>query len=334
MNVSELYQLTTWIENSNQDNIIQNNYQNLINAFYNEGAFGQEKESLFATLKDIAFEELSGEQISFLKKINLTENLGLSAIEKIEDVLFINAIDRETAVQKISEMSEKVKTGIDKLNSIKANLSGLIDEEQYELDNEVLMRVGFMGSVSMNNVEDLKKLGTLWFDIGRGISMAQGKSPKDIKIIGATKGSVILELILDVTLVKIFMSIVKEGLTVTEKVYRIKKLKAEAKLAEMKLDHFDEKIQEVTDDAITNISNKLFKELKLNTGNQGDKKIALEKSIIKLVNFTKEGGDIDFVIKEKSEEEDDKTKLLRKQVIEIKNLEEKILLLEDKNGTD
>ncbi len=335
MNTSELYQLTTWIAENNENSVIEKQYQALINAIQNEGAFEQEKENLFSTFKQISFEELSQEQIQFLEKLNLIKNLGTSAIDQIKDVLFVNAIDRETATNKISNMFNEVKAGIQKLNSIRDNLTGLVDEEQYELDNAVLMRVGFMGESSINNIDDLKTLGKLWFDIGRGISMAQGKSPKDIKIIGATKGSVILELALNAALVSPFMFITKQALTITEKVYNIKKLKLEAKIAEMKLNHFDEKITEITENAITNISEKLFKELKLNAGSQGDTKEALKKSITKLVGFLDKGGDVDFVMKEESEDENKSTKLLRERIIEIRKLENKILLLENKdNGTD
>lgn len=331
MNISELYQLTTWIKDRDENNVIEQQYQELIDAIINQQAFEQQKESLFSTLENISFEELSQEQIHFLKKLNLVENLGIPAIEKIKDVLIINAIDRETAGQKISNMFAEVQSGINKLNSIKDNLTDLVDEEQYELDDKVLMRVGFIGDASINNVDDLKKLGTLWFDIGRGISMAHGGSPKDIKIIGATKGSVILELVLDAALVSSFMVIIKQGLTITEKIYNIKKIKAEAKIAGMKLEHFDEKITEITNNAMTNISNKLLKELKLNTNNQGDKEVALKKSIKKLVDFLKLGGDVDFVMKEKAEEENKQTRLLRNKIIEIRKLEEKILLLENKD---
>jgi hypothetical protein len=336
MNISELYQLTTWMKNNNDGNIIEHCYENLINAIgsyrNNNQPFEQQRENLFSTLKSVSLKisSLSQEQIKFLDKLHLVENLGMPAIDKIEDILFRNVIDRGTAKQKISDMFKEVKSGIDKLNSIRTNLTGLVDEELYELDNEVLMRVGFMGDVSMNNVEDFKKLGTLWFDIARGISMAQGKAPKNIKIIGATKGSVILELALNTVLISPFLIIITQGLTITEKIYTIKKIKAEAKIADMKLDSFDEKIEEIMESSITTIFDNLCNELKLNDNNQGDKKTALKKSITKLVGFLEQGGDVDFVMKEESETENDQTKLLRNKIIEIRKLEEKILLLENK----
>ncbi len=332
MNASELYQLTTWITENNEGDVLGQQYQALINAMHNQGSFGEEKDNLLSALKLISFAELSQEQIKLLEKLNIVENLGALAVEKIEDVLFRNAIDIETAIQKISNMHQEVDTGIQRLNSIRVSLSDLIDEEQYELDDEVLMRISFKGESSINNVDDLKKLGRLWFDIGRGISMAKGKSPKDIKIIGATKGSVILELALNAVLVSPFMIIIKQGLTITEKVYNIKKLRLEAKNAEMKLNHFDEKIAEITENAITNISEELFKELGLNTNNQGDKKEALKKSIKKLVSFLEKGGDVDFIVKAESEDETNTTKLLREKAIEIRKLDERILLLENKDN--
>lgn len=333
MNVSELYQLTTWIAENNENDVIKQQYQELINAIQSGEPFEQQKESMFSTLKSISFDSLSNEQIKFLEKLNLVKNLGEKAIQNMEDVFYKNSIDRETAANKISNMFGEAISGIQKLNSMNENLTDLIDDEQYELDDEVLMRVSFTGDTSMNNIEDFKKLGSLWFDIGRGISMAHGGSPKDIKIIGATKGSVILELVTNTAYVGAFTFIIKEGLTITEKIYRVRKVSAEAKLLEIELKSCDDKITEITDNTITDTSEELFKQLKLNTGNQGDKKEALKKSITKLMGFLDKGGDVDFIMKEESEDEDKSSKLLREKIIEIRKLEDKRLLLEN-NGTN
>lgn len=39
MNVSELYQLTTWIIENNEDSVFERQYQELINAISNGGVF-------------------------------------------------------------------------------------------------------------------------------------------------------------------------------------------------------------------------------------------------------------------------------------------------------
>jgi hypothetical protein len=46
----------------------------------------------------------------------------------------------------------------------------------------------------MSNVADFRKWGTFWFEIGRGVAMAHNAAPEEIKIVGATKGSIIIEL--------------------------------------------------------------------------------------------------------------------------------------------
>jgi hypothetical protein len=109
-----------------------------------------------------------------------------------------------------------------KSEQIKTGLTDCVFEEEYEAENEILMRVSFTGNAPMSNVADFKSWGNIWYDIGRGISMAHGLSPEDIKIVGATKGSIIIELAVIASIATTTSGIILAALKVAEKVRVIK----------------------------------------------------------------------------------------------------------------
>ena len=89
---------------------------------------------------------------------------------------------------------------------------------------------------------------------------------------------------------------------------------------------------------IQNILETAIEKIGLNAEQEGDKVAALKKSITKLIDFTQKGGAVDFVQPEDDAEvnEDGENgiredmKKLKLDVQEIRNLENKIKLLESK----
>ncbi|WP_201339134.1 hypothetical protein [Isorropodon fossajaponicum symbiont] len=106
-----------------------------------------------------------------------------------------------------------------KLDILGSNLDGHIDEEQYDLENNALMRVGFKSEASIDDIESLKKWAIIWFKIGSGITIANKGAAKDIKIVGATTGSIILELAVSLPILKVFTSIMLDVSKATERYY-------------------------------------------------------------------------------------------------------------------
>src|SRR5690606_23216206 len=105
-----------------------------------------------------------------------------------------------------------------------------IDEEEDEIpDDSVLMRVYFQNDVSIDNLTDFKKLSAMWYDIGRGIAMAQNMSPEDFNIIGAKKGSIIIEMAVAVGLATTVSKILLEALKVADRYLDILKKVQEVK---------------------------------------------------------------------------------------------------------
>jgi hypothetical protein len=181
----------------------------------------------------------------------------------------------------------------------------------------------------------------MWYDIGRGVAMAKNMSPEDFHIVGAKKGSIIIEMAVAVGLATTVSKILLEALKVADryldilkKVQEVKGLKLANKQIEtdLKKEALLEK-----ESGINFILEVAVKDLQLDPNQQGDKINAIEKSIIKLIEFTKNGGEVDFVQSNTEEEYDNDVRKdvekLNENISEIRLLENKIKLLEIKvNG--
>jgi hypothetical protein len=202
-----------------------------------------------------------------------------------------------------------------------------------------MMRIYFKDASSINNLSDLKKLGSIWYDIGRGIAMTLDKSPEDFVVVGAQKGSVILELAVAARIATSVSKILLETLKVAEKVIDIlkkveelKALKLSTKAAEQAL---EKAANEEKESGISSITRIIQVELNLNPETDGDKITALEKSITKLIDFTQKGGQVDFVQPEEKVEKEngddinyrEEIQKLKENIAEIRAIESKTKLL-------
>lgn len=348
MNVSELYDLTHWIINEVVDKQVPQKYQAL-QAILQQHAqpnqqrqpFETQKEDLINTLKSVPLGQLTRDQLEFLSHLGIAQGLSDEGIHAIEEVLYKNVIDVATSAQKLQEMMQKINQGILKSNQIKDGLTDCIVEEAYEADNEILMRVTFTGHALMENVSDFKNWGSIWYDIGRGIAMAHNAAPEDVKVVGATKGSIVIELAVIAAIATTASGIILSALKVAEKVLDIRKKAEELRALQMKNDKFAADLEKEAENekktGIADITDNVVKQLEIQKG-EGDKAKALDTAVKNLVNFIENGGVVDFVIPDSDEDTEDKQNddnaELRLAFQEIRQLEKKIALLEYKSPTE
>ena len=344
MNVSELYNLTYWADKNIREREIINKYQELQNILQqhtkpNSGkpSFDEQKDRLLENLRSIPLKQLSKDQIKFLEQMDMLDALGDNVAEAVEDILFRNVIDVATSANKLAEIVKKLDTGLNKLKQIQEGLVDCVSYETYEAEDEILIRVTFSQEAAISNVTEFKNWGNVWYEIGRGVAMAHGAPPEDVRIVGATKGSVIFELAVAIAIAKTTSNIILSALKVAEKVLDIK-MKAE-ELSQMKLKNtglassLDEEAENEKTHGVKDITESITKELGLKGNSEGDKLSALEKSVTRLVDFIEKGGEVDFVIPDQDPDKDEKYSdvdmaELRTSFEEIRVLEQKVALLE------
>lgn len=339
MNVTELYELTEWIRQEVVAAEIPNKYQQLLQVLQQHAQnqrqtpFEDQKESLIDVLGKVSIDQLSKEQQSFLGNLGIAGIVGEKGISKVEDILYKNVIDIATSAAKLDGMLKMLNQGIGKSNKIFSGLDGCIDYEEYENSDEILMRVTFTGNAGMNNVKDLKSWGTTWYDISRGVAMAHGEPPEAVHVVGATKGSIIIELATVATIAGTVSGIILSALKVAEKVVDIRKKAEELRGLKLQNEKLAEIVEEEADSekqhGIEQISVNISAELKIES--DGEKVNALTKSVKNLVDFVEKGGVVDFVAPEDEGENEDKHAELRLSFEEIRRLEKRLNLLEHKN---
>lgn len=351
MHVIELYQITEWIDVEIRENEIVQKYQNLQsilqqNAQPNQQqqSFESQKNELIEALGKVALNRLSIDQLDFLKRLKIAQHIGDEGINSIEDNLYKNVIDIATSASNLQNVIEDINYGLEKSEQIQRGLEDCVDLESPEFD-EVLIRVNFSGSATMANVTDLKNWGIVWYDIARGIAMAHGASPEEVKVVGAKKGSIIIELAVVYGIAHTTSKIILSALNVADRVLDIRKKAEELrglKLSNKKLaNEIEKEADKEKESGIANITKEIVAELQLKIEGEGDKVTALDKSVHNLVDFIEKGGEVDFVMPEESDIEDEdietdkkkqkKLKELRLAFEGIRRLEHKIKQIEQKN---
>lgn len=359
MNISELFQLTQWIKTEIADKQIVQKYQNLINIIdenirpnrpsnATKRPFEQEKNLLLNTLREVPLNYLTWEQLNFLDKLKIKSNVGDTAAENVEGILYKNSIDEPTIISKIKNIIGELNHGIAQSNQMKNVLENCIspEDEEYELGDNVLMRVNFSGNASIKNVVDLKKWSEAWLEIGRGITMANGEAPEKLEIIGTIKGSIIIEFVLAPILIGSFSNLIKNALNLISEFYEIKIKIEELKNWKLKngllkltgkgfdpiIKEFEDTYEKSKDDGIEKITNDESERLKIsNKNNDGEKITALKKATQNILNFIENGGGVDFVNPTNNEDRE-KLKELTDEFIKIRELENKIKQLEHKKS--
>jgi hypothetical protein len=342
MNVSELYKLTHWITREIEGAQIPQKYQTLqsilqqhARANQQRTPFESQKDDLFNALKKVPINQLTRDQIDFLSHLGIADAVGCEGVASIEDILYKNVIDVATSATKLQQILQKMKEGIAKSNQISTGLTDCVFEEVYEAENEILMRVSFTGHALIENVADFKNWGNIWYDIGRGIAMVHNAAPEAVKIVGATKGSIVIELAVIATIATTTSSIILAALKVAEKVLDIRKKAEELKGLKLKNEKFAKELKKEAENekkiGIEEITINITGQLK---DGEGDKVKALDTAVKNLVNFIERGGIVDFIIPDDEEDLDEgqanENAELRVAFQEIRKLENKLALLEHK----
>ena len=346
MQIDELLILEQWFQTQVKKPQIPKKYQQLhvvmqqnanIRNNQQKTSFDNQTSELLKALSLVKFNTLSIEQINLLEKLKIKNLLGTKGVEVVEEILYKNQLDIVAASQKVGENLNIINQAVSRFDQIKSTFADLytIQEAEEIPEGNVLMRVYFQGNASMKSIIEFKKFGSQWYDIGRGISMASNGSPEDVKIIGAQKGSVILELAVIAGIATSISTILLGGLKVAEKsidiLKKVEELKT-LKLSNKKIvsDLEKEAIKE-KQEGIKLIVSEAIKKHGLDQEAQGDKINALEKAVTNLISFTENGGKVDFIQPKEDENKEQKNLVeFRKNCTQIRQIEAKLKFIEHK----
>jgi hypothetical protein len=319
MEVRELYELTLWIQEHIVDARIPKLYDMLHNRLNENSRQGQasqpyetEREELLAGLRGIPEDLLTIEQMEVLDEVGIGARIGEYGAADIEDALFKNVIDIATAASRIGEAKEHLQQGIQWAKGVRGHLEKIVSSEAVdELDHdEVLIRVRFTSDAYIHDVDDLKKWSQAWWDIARGVTMIHDDSVESVRVIGASKGSLILALATSCIIAKTIGLIAKEVLILLRKVVEIrveieklKSLQLSNESASLVVNALTQEIETSKSEKVDEIVSKVCLKLNIDTQNIGDVLANLKKSVSKILDFQEKGGELDFRVPDDADEE-------------------------------
>lgn len=301
MNAEELAAIPGWVEREVSQRRIPGLYAELASAVQNNAngsrqAFESERSGLIHAVGQVALNTLTDAQTEFLEeKLKLLSHLGRSGVGEIEGILFRNSLDVATAANEMNRISGEVQSAIDRSRQLDAALSGLVNPGELP-DGEILLRVVFGHKAAITDIVEFKKWATEWHDIGRGIAMAVGETPKDLRIVGAQTGSIIITLATTYGIAKVVSTVLLKALEVAEKVQGLRKMQLEIQALNLTNQQAltalkdQEKNERAT--GLKAIADSVSAEMQLD----GEKVAAFEKSINKLLSFIEKGGEVDLVL--------------------------------------
>ena len=256
-------------------------------------------------LSEIDLEALSFDDIEVLEKLGLKYIVLSSAIPSLYKIS--NQGDVQEIAARISDSLETLKSVNIQfthfLNAFNAIFRSAPDVEKTDHHGKVLTRVRFHNDALISNVVNLSDWTARWNTIARGYSMALGQAPETFEVVGASKGSIIFDLLLDFETVKLFSETFN---ILTETVFNVAEMYGAIKavefmkgtnpdLHEQTVKHIKAEAEKNHEEMAEQVVDKLLEKLQQNGQNiDGEVKESLKRSVKELNNFVNKGGDINF----------------------------------------
>lgn len=355
MQVSELIHLHDWFQYNVVNKGIIDKYtalhqvlQNNINASSQPAnqrnraqlkAYQSELDDLLGTISNVDFRTIGVAQESLLDSMNVIALIGSRGHSELSKAS-VNSLDLVSFNTYCSGAVTTLNKCNQNLSNLKAQLREVfagsdVIESDFDPNSEVMLRVHFQGNSSLSNVELFESWGKQWKFIIDHTGTPYDTSSQDVKIVGASKGSVILELIVAASPYAVaFGGLITWALSTINSTLEIRKKRKEMESVDMDLEikkvileqlqTAENKIkQDAIDQKVSEISNEV--------GNlDGDATNKLSSAVRKFFNFIDGGGSIDIVTESEVDEENvaDEIKQLRENFGEAKLIQENLKALE------
>jgi len=341
MQVDELVGFLQWLDKEVRKPNLVNLYQQLqavLNQISQQGQpkpqFESQRTALLEGVMKPNLELLNDSQLRFADKMGLLNLVGQRAKDSIEDVLYKNVIDIATSAQKIGQFHSTLTTILKKTAQASEGLTDYVEAAPLDYD-EALVHIRFQRDASIKNIVDLRQWGDAWFEIGRGIALANKLPPEEIKVIGASRGSLVYDLAVTYAIASTLTGIILLVLKVADRVLELRKKAEELRGMRLSNDKAAQELEKEANQIEKDGQADVLSTLKASKNLDGEQGNALAIAISKIFDFVSGGGEIDVHIRRDQKAAD---KPLDQKVIaeikqsfnEIKRLEAKLLLLKGK----
>lgn len=313
MQITEAFGLTLWIKSDIEDVQTVPKFDNLLAPLEanarrggNQAAqpFNQQQTDLLKTLGEINLNALTLSQMQTLDKMRLRENVGSRGEAKLEAIMR-STLDIANVRDQVVNMKNEIVNGLTTAKQLNSALAPFVEGSEPEVTSEqVLTRVTFERDASVQDIEDLREWTDKWFDIGRGFAIANGQTPKDVRVVGGARGSLILELALLATTamplakaINLILDSMVKYRDFQKRGLEVKRLKdsspAMAKDFDEDSQRWEARAQRLKEEVAEQTASTIVEYF---SDYRKENKAELYKAVKTLVDFISRGGDVDCVI--------------------------------------
>ncbi|WP_318469248.1 hypothetical protein [Photobacterium leiognathi] len=318
MNINELYVLSDWFNKYVvESNVIDsynesfNDIKKLLNSNSNRiiasNSFDNIKNKMISSIDGVDYSNLTNEQIGVLKKLHLTDIILSESIMSIE-LLFNIENSSDYIAASINRKLQALNKAKNYFFQIKKIIPEIFDiKDSVNKDGKIFTRLTFHNKASINNIVELEQWSKKWLTISRGFSMALNKSPEEFEIIGAGKGSILVDILANIETINMVGEAINHIADFTQTCFETwAAYKTVQKLADT-IDNNDmKKAASDMHDHLKNQENEHYETLaeKLIKDHDGDTNAhrELARAIKELSAFLEKGGDIECLCHEENKQ--------------------------------
>lgn len=265
------------------------------------------------------------------------QSLILSPAKEYLHNLLILPQDNAYVVSTLKASNDRIVEAIKSFRDLRIQMREVLQPEYLEApnipNNKCLTRLRFHNDAAIDNVVHLKDWSKSWHTIARGFSMAVNQAPEDFEIISTDKGSVIVDLMLNIEVVKLVTETLKSmaelageliALKMTIEGFHKLKGKVDDKTYQNMLEQVTESVKKDEEELIEKVVEKLKEQNLVDNENCRNELISAIKELTK---YNQRGGSIQCI-------SSDENKITSEELnSNFKQLQEKseLKLIEDKH---
>lgn len=254
---------------------------------------------MIEALENTPLEELTNSQIEMLKYYGSDTLLGEIAAKRVKQIVRSSKFDPASASTDIGEMQTNLGNAVNRATEIINGLSHLefLQESDESEDGAITINLRFQSSASISNIVEWQRWADEWHLIIRGIGLCVNEPPENVRVLGASQGSIILTLGATAAVTSLLLLITNHltkmtlnGLQIANTIEDLRHKKFLNRAIE---DGLTEKRKEIEESGVEMIVNEA--KASLPSPIDGGQEAALKKSIETYKVFTEKGGEVDFI---------------------------------------
>lgn len=303
MDIEEVIRLAGWY--SENTRAVQKKYAALVGVLQNNSQqptqqpVAEPLKELKSALAEMPTAKLSVLQLGVLERLGVSDLLGRRGKRWVDKKIRSTTYDPATTYQTLHEAHQRISSAQQILNTFRENAVSIgFSDAPFDIDLEHPYRVNviFKEGASIDDVTEWKKSASEWELIFAGVSAVVGQRPEDVRVVGASSGSIILTVAASPLVAKVLASISKSIASIANDYLDFQMRREELERSRMMTEVIRTDLARQEKERRASGIDRIIDAVKEVAPNATEEAVAkLRKSVEKQIGFAERGGELDFV---------------------------------------